>query len=78
MYTVLREKKIVKPGGVLEIRSPALPEGAHVEVIVILEPSAKRDDLGWPEDFFATFAGSLPDFPDREGEVAYETRVELP
>ena len=65
METALRQKTVVKPGGVIEIRSIELPEGAMAEVIVILE-TARRRSLGWPEDFFERLAGSLPDFPDIE------------
>jgi len=67
METALRQRALVKPGGVIEIRSPELPEGAVAEVIVILE-TAGRDSLGWPEGFFEQLAGSLPDFPDIEPE----------
>jgi len=76
METALRQKAVVKRGGVIEIRSPELPEGAMAEVIVILETSG-RDSLGWPEGFFERFAGSLPDFPDIEPEGNYEIREEL-
>jgi hypothetical protein len=79
MYTALREKAIVTTEGVLEIRSSELLAGTRVEVIILVEtPLASRDDLGWPEDFFATFAGCLPDFPARESAGDYETRAELP
>ena len=76
METALRQKAVVKPGGVIEIRSPELPEGALAEVIVILE---RRDTgpLGWPEGFFERVAGSLPDFPDIEPEGDYEIREKL-
>ena len=76
METALRQKAVVKRGGVIEIRSPELPEGAVAEVIVILE-TARRGSLGWPEGFFERFAGSLPDFPDIEPEGNYEVREEL-
>lgn len=79
MYTALREKTVVQTAGILEIRSPELPIGARVEVIVLVEPgTAPGDMLGWPADFFATFAGCLPDFPARESEGVYEARAELP
>jgi hypothetical protein len=69
MYTALREKTIVKTNGVLEIRSPELLEGSRVEIIVIVEPSTnKTDALGWPEGFFDTFAGCLPDLHEPEFE----------
>jgi hypothetical protein len=63
METALRQKTVVKPGGVIEIRSPELPEGAVAEVIVILETSG-TESRGWPKGFFEHFAGSLADFPD--------------
>ena len=65
METALRQKTVVKPGGVIEIRSTELPEGAMAEVIVILE-TARSGSLGWPEGFLERLAGSLPDFPDIE------------
>jgi hypothetical protein len=78
MYTALREESVVKSGGVIEIRSPELPVGARVKVIVVLEsPAPAADALGWPADFFTQFAGSLPDFPDLESEGGYEAREEL-
>ena len=78
MHTALRKESVVKSGGVIEIRSPELPVGARVKVIVILEsPAPAADALGWPADFFAQFAGSLPDFPEPESEGGYEAREEL-
>jgi len=37
MLKELRQKAIVKPGGVVEICSPELPIGATVEIIVLIE-----------------------------------------
>ncbi|MBR8840516.1 MAG: hypothetical protein DSM106950_42690 [Stigonema ocellatum SAG 48.90 = DSM 106950] len=37
MLSEIRQRAIVKPGGVVEICSPELPPGATVEVIVLLE-----------------------------------------
>ena len=37
MIQAIRERAIVKPGGTIEIRNPALPEGASAEVIVMIE-----------------------------------------
>ena len=78
METAIRQKTVVKPGGVIEIRSPELPEGAVAEVIVILErpPARHPASLEWPAGFFERFAGSLPDFPDIEPEGDYEAREE--
>jgi hypothetical protein len=78
MDTALRQKLVVQPGGVIEIRSPELSPGALAEVIVILEkPPVTAQGLGWPPGFFEQFAGCLPDLPDREPEGDYETRDEL-
>jgi hypothetical protein len=79
METALRQKTVVKPGGLIEIRSSELPVGATAEVIIILETiAADRDQsLGWPAGFFERFAGSLPDFPDIDSEGGYEVREKL-
>jgi len=81
MNTALRQRLVVQPGGVIEIRSPELPVGATAEVIVILDipapnppRSATPEELGWPPGFFERTAGSIPDFPDIESEGDYETR----
>jgi antitoxin YefM len=37
MINAIKQKVIVEQGGKIEILSPELPEGAEVEVIVILE-----------------------------------------
>jgi hypothetical protein len=39
MLDGLKQKVIVQPGGLIEVRSPDLPPGATVEVIVLLEQS---------------------------------------
>ena len=39
MLKGLRQKAIVKPGGVVEICSPELPAGATVEIIVLISPT---------------------------------------
>ena len=36
---VVREEVVVKPGGLVELRSPDLPEGAKAEVLVFIENS---------------------------------------
>lgn len=78
MDTALRQRLVVQPGGVIEIRSPELLPGTLAEVIVILEESpAAAQGLAWPPGFFETFAGCLPDLPDREAEGGYEVRDEL-
>ncbi|MEI1375257.1 hypothetical protein PQG02_17660 [Nostoc sp. UHCC 0926] len=44
MFNGLRQKAIVKPGGVVEICSPELPAGATVEVIVLPESSPEHSE----------------------------------
>jgi hypothetical protein len=46
MFSGLRQKVVVQPGGVIEIHSPELPAGATVEVIVLLEPQAQPASQG--------------------------------
>ncbi len=65
--TALRQRLVVQPGGVIEIRSPELLPGTLADVIVILDkPPVTAHELGWPAGFFEKFAGCLPDLPDRE------------
>uniref|UniRef100_B8HZM4 Uncharacterized protein n=1 Tax=Cyanothece sp. (strain PCC 7425 / ATCC 29141) TaxID=395961 RepID=B8HZM4_CYAP4 len=40
MLTGIRQKAIVQPGGLIELHSSELPEGATVEVIVLVEASS--------------------------------------
>ena len=42
MLSGLRQKVVVQPGGVVELRSPELPAGTTVEVIVLLEPEPEK------------------------------------
>ncbi len=72
MESALRQKLVVQPGGVIEIRSSKLPVGTVAEVIVIWE-QAETESLG----FFEQFAGSLPEFPDIGPEGEYEVREEM-
>jgi hypothetical protein len=37
MVTAIRQHVTIGPGGVVEIRSPELPEGAEADVIVLVE-----------------------------------------
>jgi len=60
MLNGLRQKAIVKPGGVVEICSPELPAGATVEVIVLLESRLEHSEkaltsfIGSAKGSFAT------------------------
>ena len=44
MLNELKQKAIVQPGGIIEIRSPELPIGATVEVIVLLNSPPNNFD----------------------------------
>lgn len=46
MLTGLRQKVVVQPGGVVEVRSLDLPPGATVEVIVLLDTSEASTPQG--------------------------------
>lgn len=50
MLNEIQQKVIVQPGGVVELQSPELPEGATVEIIVLLEPK--------PETSLTRFIGA--------------------
>ncbi|WP_017302307.1 hypothetical protein [Nodosilinea nodulosa] len=41
MLNAIKQQTTVKPGGVIELTSPELPEGAIVEVIVLIQDSAE-------------------------------------
>ncbi len=45
MVRAIKENVIIRPGGVIEIRRPDLPEGAAAEVIVMLEEPATPEAL---------------------------------
>ncbi|QQE67489.1 hypothetical protein GFS31_42020 (plasmid) [Leptolyngbya sp. BL0902] len=41
MLNAIRRQTIVKPGGIIELTLPELPEGAVVEVIVLFQDSSE-------------------------------------
>lgn len=41
MLNAIKQQTIVKPGGIIELASPELPEGAIVEVIVLFQDSSE-------------------------------------
>ncbi len=47
MIGSIRQKTIVREGGWVEIRSPELPIGARVEVIVLVEPEDAEDPVNY-------------------------------
>lgn len=60
MLNGIRQKAIVKPGGVIEICSPELPSGTTVEVIILVEPPFDQSEkpltsfIGAAKGSFAT------------------------
>jgi len=58
MQTALRLEATVLPGHRLEISAPELPEGAKVEVIIVLPEAPKKQSLSMLE-----FLESLPPGP---------------
>ena len=86
MSIALRQRLVVKPGGVIEIRSLELPVGSVAEVIVIVDealpvesvPSQPDTATEWPHGFFEETFGCLRDEPlVREPQVEYDKRDEL-
>lgn len=53
MLNGIRQEAIVQPGGVIQLQSAELPEGATVEVIVLLESSSK------PSRSLTSFIGAV-------------------
>lgn len=45
MEQALRQKVIIKAGGIVEVRDPDLPVGAEAEVIVFLTPTPESGEL---------------------------------
>ena len=60
MVNAIKQVVTVRSGGVVEVRSPELPEGVRAEVIVILEDGAEapkrslRSIIGTGKGCFAT------------------------
>lgn len=46
MIQTIKAQTIVKPGGFIEVRSDELPEGASVEVIVLVEETQAEEASG--------------------------------
>ena len=70
MNQALRQKAVVKPGGIIEINSPELLPGTMVDVIVIVEnlPETRRSLRGMIGTGKGTFATpkEADDFISRE------------
>ncbi len=65
MQTALRTEATVLPGHRLEISDPALPEGAKVEVIVVLPETPQRQRMSML-DFVKTLPPGPRAFPTWE------------
>ncbi|MBW4540208.1 MAG: hypothetical protein KME43_13825 [Myxacorys chilensis ATA2-1-KO14] len=57
MLNGIRQTVTVQPGGLIELRSPELPPGETVEVIVLLEAKPAHQKLG---DFIGAAQGNFP------------------
>lgn len=57
MLNAIRRQAIVKPGGVIELTLPELPEGTPVEVIVLIKNS---DQLAQASPSLTNLIGSAP------------------
>lgn len=73
MNQAIRQKAVVKPGGVIKIQSSELPVGTEVDVIVIVETPVKkkqslRSIIGTGKGCFAT-PQSADDFISRERDA---------
>lgn len=58
MLNGIKQQTIVKPGGVIELVSSELPEGAIVEVIVLLQDSSEL--VKEPARSLTSFIGAAP------------------
>lgn len=73
MNQAIRQKVVVKPGGIIEIQSPEFPPGAMADVIVILETSpvskvSLTSLIGAAKGSFAT-PKEADDFISRERDI---------
>jgi len=74
MLSGIRQKVMVQPGGMIQIHASELPEGAIVEVIVLLDPPAGNEGrslvsfIGAGQGSFAT-SQEADEFIRRERDV---------
>jgi hypothetical protein len=73
MDEAIRQKTVVKPGGVINIQSSELPVGTEVDVIVIVDRAGKkkqslRSIIGTGKGCFAT-PQEADDFISRERDA---------
>lgn len=72
MLNGLKQTVIVQPGGLIEVRSPDLPPGATVEVIVLLESIPQDNQLGISR-FIGAASGSFAT-PEQADEFIRQER----
>lgn len=72
MFKGLRPTVVVQPGGIVEVRSPELPAGATVEVIVRLETSNQPANQGLSR-FIGAAQGNFA-FPEAVEQFIYQER----
>lgn len=66
-------------------RVPDEFQNRDVEVIILpleengnsAKDDVERDEMGYPIGFFEATAGSIPDFPEREPQPPFETRLPI-
>ena len=47
MVAPIRQRVVIQPGGVIEIRSPDLPVGSQADVIVLVRDRAAASPISW-------------------------------
>lgn len=75
--TSIKLKSHVGSDGVLTLQVPVGIKDADLEVMVIVQPTPKPEELGWPPGFFEKTFGSIPDFPEIESEGDYKVPEKL-
>ena len=73
MFNSIRQKTTVRTGGKIEILSPELPMGTHVEVIVLIEPPL----LETPKERCLRLSADDKQLEQARKEFANEQWVEL-
>lgn len=59
MLYEIKQRTVVKPGGVIKLTSPSLPDGTIVEVIISVQPS--DDEMAERLTSLTSFLGAAPD-----------------
>lgn len=73
MIQTVKAKAIVKPGGFIEVHSSELPEGATVEVIVLIEePEEPKKPLKELIDFMGAAKGSFSSVAEIDAYIRQE------